>query len=631
MPRKQGHNKKKVNKSGLGRSLKNKYGGKPEIENRAQGRTKSKEGFVPEPFKKAPEKENAAAKLRSVTEMTNLEEFMETVIARKKLDEEQKSGDVNRLVITDSSESMASREHRARAEMAALELFEYENLPIPRKPKWDETTTAEQLKHAEELAFIDWRRRLAATAKASNLEMTPFEKNLSVWKQLWIVVERAHLLVLIVDARNPLAFISRDLFRFVEEVDEKKKCLLMMNKADYLSARQRAEWRRYFESRSVSVLYFSALREEMRMDLVTKSHRDRLTAQRRAEVTENVDGGDPDEMVSVEGMMSIFEAFRRSMAVEQLEVGLVGYPNVGKSSVINVLMAAKRVSTGSTPGKTKHFQTLQLSPSVTLCDCPGLVFPTLCSSKADLVLNGCVSVDSLTDFISPSRLMLHRVTAEQINRVYKLRLPTTGKRARMLTVFDVLDSYCHQKKMYNKSKVCNRSEAARVLLKDYVRGKTVFVHCPPSIDRKQRAAFYGRSEHEKDGVNGDGDRGRSAGDGVEAVDNVLDEEKLMGSEAVNVNVDLNVDRGVIGDDGDMDGGDVEDDEFLDLWKHPLDGYVHELAPTKRKRNELLQRRIERRQQKHNRALRRNADNFVNGSNAVVIDKIPRRRLINRPI
>lgn len=65
---------------------------------------------------------------------------------------------------------------------------------------------------------MNWRRGLARTAKESNLEMTPFEKNLFVWKQLWRVVERSHLLILIVDARNPLAFISRDLFKFVAEV-----------------------------------------------------------------------------------------------------------------------------------------------------------------------------------------------------------------------------------------------------------------------------------------------------------------------------------------------------------------------------------------------------------------------------
>ncbi len=45
---------------------------------------------------------------------------------------------------------------------------------------------------------------------------------------------------------------------------------------------------------------------------------------------------------------------------DRLMVGMVGYPNVGKSSVINVLCGRKRVGVASMPGKTKHFQTLNL-------------------------------------------------------------------------------------------------------------------------------------------------------------------------------------------------------------------------------------------------------------------------------
>lgn len=52
-------------------------------------------------------------------------------------------------------------------------------------------------------------------------------------------------------------------------------------------------------------------------------------------------------------------------------VGLVGYPNVGKSSTINALFGAKKTAVAPTPGKTKHFQTLNVSPTMCLCDCPG--------------------------------------------------------------------------------------------------------------------------------------------------------------------------------------------------------------------------------------------------------------------
>ena len=44
-----------------------------------------------------------------------------------------------------------------------------------------------------------------------------------------------------------------------------------------------------------------------------------------------------------------------------------------------------------TPGKTKHFQTLELTEDVTLCDCPGLVMPSLANSKAGMVLQVCMT------------------------------------------------------------------------------------------------------------------------------------------------------------------------------------------------------------------------------------------------
>jgi hypothetical protein len=58
-------------------------------------------------------------------------------------------------------------------------------------------------------------------------------------------------------------------------------------------------------------------------------------------------------------------------------VGLVGEPNVGKSSTLNALLGSHRVAVSSHPGRTKHYQTHYVSRRLVLCDCPGLVFPRL--------------------------------------------------------------------------------------------------------------------------------------------------------------------------------------------------------------------------------------------------------------
>lgn len=85
----------------------------------------------------------------------------------------------------------------------------------------------------------------------------------------------------------------------------------------------------------------------------------------------------------------------------RLMVGTVGYPNVGKSSVINVLCGRKRVGVASLPGKTKHFQTLNIENDICLCDCPGLVFPSFANSKAEMMCCGVLPIDSIREHISP--------------------------------------------------------------------------------------------------------------------------------------------------------------------------------------------------------------------------------------
>lgn len=68
-----------------------------------------------------------------------------------------------------------------------------------------------------------------------------------------------------------------------------------------------------------------------------------------------------------------------------ITIGVVGHPNAGKSSLINGVFRKKVVSTSRTPGHTKHLQTIFLSESVRLCDCPGLVFPGLAPRELQIL------------------------------------------------------------------------------------------------------------------------------------------------------------------------------------------------------------------------------------------------------
>lgn len=110
----------------------------------------------------------------------------------------------------------------------------------------------------------------------------------------------------------------------------------------------------------------------------------------------------------------------------KLVVGLVGYPNVGKSSTINSLLGEKKVSVSATPGKTKHFQTIHLSEDILLCDCPGLVFPQFATTAADLVCDGVLPIDQLREYTGPAALVVKRIPKVVLEGIYGLTIRAKG-------------------------------------------------------------------------------------------------------------------------------------------------------------------------------------------------------------
>lgn len=132
------------------------------------------------------------------------------------------------------------------------------NLKIPRRPPWNSLTTPEELDQNEKEHFLEWRRSLAQLQEEEGILLTPYEKNLEFWRQLWRVVERSDVIVQIVDARNPLLFRCEDLEKYVTEVSADKINLILVNKADFLTESQREIWKEYFSVKGIQVAFFSA-------------------------------------------------------------------------------------------------------------------------------------------------------------------------------------------------------------------------------------------------------------------------------------------------------------------------------------------------------------------------------------
>lgn len=194
--------------------------------------------------------------MRSVTEQGALDEFLATAELAGTDFTAEKMNNIN-IIHTDQKNPYLLSGAEERAVLGKQKAHKG-RLTVPRRPKWDASTTKEELDRRERESFLDWRRGLAELQENNDLLMTPFERNLEVWRQLWRVIERSDLVVQIVDARNPLLFRSDDLESYVKDLDQKKENLLLINKADMLTLTQRKMWAKYLKENGIAYKFFSA-------------------------------------------------------------------------------------------------------------------------------------------------------------------------------------------------------------------------------------------------------------------------------------------------------------------------------------------------------------------------------------
>lgn len=476
--------------------------------------------------------------LQSVTEESSFQEFLRTAelagteFQAEKLNISFVNPKSNIGLLSKTEEKLLEKKHFDKKDL----------LKIPRRPKWDQKTTAEDLQRAESDSFLEWRRNINLLQEDDQILLTPYEKNLEFWRQLWRVVEKSDVIAQIVDARNPLLFRSKDLENYVKEVDDKKMNMILINKSDLLTPEQRIIWAEYFDRENIKVAFFSAvlaeeeakaakLKEQEANDSEDDTNSDEndddskaMAVEELKKATESIIKGldkTEEQLKIIENKIGavqksqenknnpkllsraeLTELFRnvykgKTLAENNVTIGLVGYPNVGKSSTINALMAEKKVSVSATPGKTKHFQTLFLEKDIMLCDCPGLVMPSFVLTKADMILNGILPIDQMRDYVPPVNLLCARIPRHVLEDKYGIIIakPIEGEDPnRAPHAEEVLLAYGYNRGFMTANGQPDQSRSARYLLKDYVNGKILYCHAPTGVDQESFHTFPARTK-----------------------------------------------------------------------------------------------------------------------------------------
>lgn len=188
-----------------------------------------------------------------------------------------------------------------------------------------------------------------------------------------------------------------------------------------------------------------------------------------------------------EGLFKALKSFAESKQLKRsISVGIIGYPNVGKSSVINALasrlgrsMAACPV--GAEAGVTTSRREVKLDNKLKLIDSPGIVFPSSIdaskASKAEeqarLILLNAIPPKEIQDPIPAVTLLLKRLSASpdmfaKLLDVYSL--PALMSNNGDLTT-DFLIQVARKRGRLGKGGVPNMHSAAQTVITDWRDGR----------------------------------------------------------------------------------------------------------------------------------------------------------------
>lgn len=454
-------------------------------------------------------------------------------------------------------------------------------LGFPRRPSWNYEMTRENLLRKEEKSYRDYLDDLHSRNPPGSL--SHFEHNLETWRQLWRVLEMSDVILLIVDIRHPVLQFPPDLYHYITG-DLQKQVVLVLNKADLCPPPLVIAWKHYLTSQfpHLEIVCFtshpgqpySTVLQKKRMrtkanwshaggpldilracqeittgkvDLSSweqKIKSDAVAGRHDGERTDDV----PGESVLMEHQTdSAMEMSSMSQELYKdgvLTLGCIGFPNVGKSSVINSLVGRKVVSVSRTPGHTKYFQTYYLTPTVKLCDCPGLVFPSLVNKQLQ-ILAGIYPVSQLQDPYSSVGYLCERTP---FLSVLKLTHPSLmemdphlrnqGSEGAKWTAWDVCEAWA-ERRGYKTAKAARNDvyRAANSLLRLAIDGRLCMCLRPPGYsclrehwenhpDLPEIMALQGRT-NEEEGIEEpvDDDDGESSTEPEEERDRDADDDE----------------------------------------------------------------------------------------------------------
>jgi ribosome biogenesis GTPase A len=260
------------------------------------------------------------------------------------------------------------------------------------------------------------------------------------------LLEQLKLVDVVIEVRDSRILMSSKHPK-IEKWVEGKSHILVCNRIDAITSNVKTQWMRWFTEQERMAYFTDAQAGKGMVDLL--------------------------KAAQVAGEKVNERRHGRGMLPRPVRAVVVGFPNVGKSALINRLLKKRVVASSNKAGVTRQLRWIRISDQIELLDTPGVIPPLLHDQDAAMKLAIC-------DDIGQAAYDNVLVAAEAVDLLIKLNAKLSSRYVIDPATVTSGMEYIHEVAALNKFQG-DLDKVARLILYDFRKGKlgAIALEMPP--------------------------------------------------------------------------------------------------------------------------------------------------------